>query len=127
MGFQPLSQSPALFLSSLAKEPNESQDSSGAGSVPSSVMTRDLGAMLLAPISFLALRSCLLCMGRQAGKNRQTAKAPEETQTDTYPDTQTPRRQADTDRDSHAAMHTDARANKHTNASKQYTDVRTGP
>lgn len=95
--------------------------------MPSSVMTRDLGAMLLAPISFLALRSCLLCMGRQAGKNRQTAKAPEETQTDTYPDTQIPRRQADTDRDSHAAMHTDARANKHTNASKQYTDVRTGP
>lgn len=90
------------------------------GSVPSSVMTRDLGAMLLAPVSFLALRSCLLCMGRQAGKNRQTAKTPEQTQTDTYPDTQTPRRQADT-------IHTDTQANKHTNTSKQCTDIRTDP
>ena len=117
--------SPALFLSSLAKEPNESQDSTGAGSVPSSVMTRDLAAMLLAPFSFL--RSCLLCMGRQAGKNRQTAKTPEHTQTDTYPDTQTPRRQADTDRDSHIAKHTNTQDNQHTDASKQYTDTRTDP
>ena len=120
MGFQPLPQSPVLFLSSLAKEPNESQDSTGADSVPSSVMTRDLRAMLLAPVSFLALRSCLLCMGRQAGKNRQTAKTPEQTQTDTYPDTQTPRRQADT-------IHTNTQANKHTNTSNQYTDMRTDP
>ena len=120
MGFQPLPQSPALFLSSLAKEPNESQDSTGADSVPSSVMTRDLRAMLLAPVSFLALHSCLLCMGRQAGKNRQTAKTPEQTQTDTYPDTQTPRRQADT-------IHTNTQANKHTNTSNQYTDMRTDP
>lgn len=127
MGFQPLPPSPALFLSSLAKEPNESQDSTGAGSVPSSVMTRDLAAMLLAPFSFLALRSCVLCMGRQAGKNRQTAKTPEQTQTDTYPDTQTPRRQADTDGDSHTAIHTNTQDNQHTDTSKQYTDTWTDP
>lgn len=96
MGFQPLPQSPALFLSSLAKQPSESQDSTGAGSVPSSVMTRDLGAMLLALLSFPALCSCLLCMDRQAGKDRQIAKTREQTRTDTYTDTQTPSK-ADTE------------------------------
>lgn len=78
VGFQALPHSPALFLSALAEEPSESQDSTGTGSAPNVVMTRGLGAMLLAPLSVLART------------DRQPAKTPEQTQTDTYTDTQTP-------------------------------------